>query len=141
MVDRADYGFGWWLVASCQWPMDELFGFGWLVVERKRQQGRETVRWGRREGELYGNILLFLLGNICYFNQFYDKIKTGDNGYIVKWYGIIDKVAFIMVKLDIFKKPDANALTYFENLTVKLHVFSAFNTHVKFCVNQILFTR
>ena len=47
----------------------------------------------------------------------------------------------MMVKLDIFKKPVANALTYFENLTVKLHVLSAFNTHVKFYVNQILFTR
>ena len=121
--------------------MDELFGFRWLVVERKRQQGRETERWGRREGELYGNILLFLLGNIYYFNEFYDKIKIGDNGYIIKWYGIIDKVAFIMVKLDSFKKPDANALTYFENLTVELHVFSDFNTHVKFCANRILFTR
>ena len=121
--------------------MDGLFGFGWLVVERKRQQGRETKRWGRREGELYGNILLFLLGNIYYFNKFYDKIETGDNGYIVKWYGIIDKVAFMMVKLDIFKKPDANALKYFENLTFELHVFSDFNTHVKFCANRILFTR
>ena len=64
--------------------MDELFGFRWLVVERKRQQGREAERWGRREGELYGNILLFLLGNIYYFNEFYDKIKIGDNGYIIK---------------------------------------------------------
>ena len=90
---------------------------------------------------MYGNILLFLLGNIYYFNKFYDKIETGDNGYIVKWYGIIDKVAFIMVKLDIFKKPDANALTYFENLTVKLHALFAFNTYIKFCANQILFTR
>ena len=90
---------------------------------------------------MYGNILLFLLGNIYYFNKFYDKIEIGDNGYIVKWYDIIDKVTFMMVKLDIFKKPDANALTYFENLTVKLHALSAFNTHVEFCVNQILFTR
>ena len=30
--------------------------------------------------------------------------------------------------------------TYFENLTVELHVLYALNTHVKFCVNQILFT-
>ena len=115
--------------------MSYLASGGWCL------KGRETERWGRREGELYGNILLFLLGNIYYFNKFYDKIETGDNGYIVKWYGIIDKVVFMMVKLDIFKKPVANALTYFENLTVKLHVLSAFNTHVKFCVNQILFPR
>ena len=34
---------------------------------------------------------------------------------------------------------------YFENLTVKLHVFYALNTYVKFyvkfCVNQILFAK
>ena len=89
---------------------------------------------------MYGNILLFLLGNIYYFNKFYDKIETGDNGYIVKWYDIIDKVAFMMVKLDIYKKPDANALTYFENLTVELHVFYDLNTLVKFCVNLISLT-
>ena len=46
-----------------------------------------------------------------------------------------------MVKLDIFKKPDANALKYFENFTVELYVLSDFNTHVKFCANRILFTR
>ena len=33
-----------------------------------------------------------------------------------------------------------NIITYFENLTVKLHVPYTFNTHVKFCVNQTLFT-
>ena len=33
-----------------------------------------------------------------------------------------------------------NIITYFENLTVELHVLYALNTHVKFCVNQILFT-
>ena len=31
-------------------------------------------------------------------------------------------------------------LKYFENLTIKLHVLYSLNTHVKFCVNQILFT-
>ena len=31
-------------------------------------------------------------------------------------------------------------ITYFENLTVKFHVLYTLNTHVKFCVNQILFT-
>ena len=30
--------------------------------------------------------------------------------------------------------------TYFENLIVELHILYALNTHVKFCVNWILFT-
>ena len=33
-----------------------------------------------------------------------------------------------------------NITTYFENLTVELHVLYTLNTHVKFCVNRILFT-
>ena len=33
-----------------------------------------------------------------------------------------------------------NIIIYFEYLIAKLHVFYAFNTHVKFCVNKILFT-
>ena len=28
-----------------------------------------------------------------------------------------------------------NIIIYFENLIVELHVFYAFNTHIKFCVN------
>ena len=31
-------------------------------------------------------------------------------------------------------------ITYFENLTIKLHVLYALNTYVKFCINRILFT-
>ena len=33
-----------------------------------------------------------------------------------------------------------NITTYFENLIVELHVLYVLNTHVKFCVNRILFT-
>ena len=33
-----------------------------------------------------------------------------------------------------------NIITYFENLTVELHFLYVLNTHVKFGVNQILFT-
>ena len=33
-----------------------------------------------------------------------------------------------------------NMTIYFENLTVELHVLYALNTHVKFCINHILFT-
>ena len=33
-----------------------------------------------------------------------------------------------------------NITKYFENLTIKLHIFYALNTYFKFCVNQILFT-
>ena len=32
-----------------------------------------------------------------------------------------------------------NIATYFENLTVKLHVFYVLNTHIKFHVSQMLF--
>ena len=30
--------------------------------------------------------------------------------------------------------------TFFENLTIELHVLYILNTHVKFCVNWMLFT-
>ena len=33
-----------------------------------------------------------------------------------------------------------NITTYFENLTVELHILYALNTYVNFCVNQMLFT-
>ena len=33
-----------------------------------------------------------------------------------------------------------NITTYFENLTVELHVLYALNIRVKFCVNRISFT-
>ena len=33
-----------------------------------------------------------------------------------------------------------NITTYFENLTIEFHVLYSFNTNIKFCVNQILFT-
>jgi len=33
-----------------------------------------------------------------------------------------------------------NMIIYFENVTVGLYVFYVFDTLVKFCVNQILFT-
>ena len=29
---------------------------------------------------------------------------------------------------------------YVKNITIKLHVFYVINMHVKFCINQILFT-
>ena len=38
------------------------------------------------------------------------------------------------------KKKKKNMVTCFENLTVKLHIYYIFNMHVKFCVNQILFS-
>ena len=39
--------------------------------------------------------------------------------------------------LTLFNK--INITTYFENLTAKLNILYALNTHVKFCVNWILF--
>ena len=32
-----------------------------------------------------------------------------------------------------------NMANYFKNLTIKLHVLYVLNTHIKFCVNQMLF--
>ena len=67
---------GGWLVACCRWPGDELFDFGWLVVQRKRHQGIETERWGRRERESYMVIYyIILLGNLYYCNGLYLKIS------------------------------------------------------------------
>ena len=42
------------------------------------------------------------------------------------------------VRLTLLNK--INITTYFENLIVELHVFYSLNIHIKFCVNQILFT-
>ena len=33
-----------------------------------------------------------------------------------------------------------NITIYFENLTIRFHVFYTLNIHIKLCVNQILFT-
>ena len=33
-----------------------------------------------------------------------------------------------------------NITKYFENLTIKLHIFYVLNVRIKFCVNQMLFT-
>ena len=31
-------------------------------------------------------------------------------------------------------------VVYFKNLTIELHVLNVLKTHIKFCVNQILFS-
>ena len=33
-----------------------------------------------------------------------------------------------------------NITTYFKNLTIEFYILYALNTHVKFCINRILFT-
>ena len=33
-----------------------------------------------------------------------------------------------------------NITIYFKNLTIELHIRYVLNTHVKFCVNQIIFS-
>ena len=93
-------------MAGCWWPVDELFGFRWLVVGgwwlKERDSKEEKQRDGGQERKSCKVIYyIILLGKIYYFN---DKIETGDNWCIVKWYSIIDKVAFKMVNLDIFEK-------------------------------------
>ena len=46
----------------------------------------------------------------------------------------------LVVILDYKLTQKINITAYFENLTLELHVFYVLNTHVKFCVKQILFT-
>ena len=58
-----------------------------------------------------------------------------------KWLSIGQNLAAISCSLRLqlpFKKIDIT--TYFENLTIGLHVLYVFNTYIKFCANQILFT-
>ena len=49
------------------------------------------------------------------------------------------------VKLDDWNEFQSNLdsaiciLAYFKNLTTKLHVIYVFNTHIKYCANQMLF--
>ena len=63
------------------------------------------------------------VGKVLSFKPQVSKVKTG---LITSGFTIIS--------------PKINITTQFENLTVELYAFYAFNTHVKFCVNQILFT-
>ena len=56
---------------------------------------------------------------------------------IVKWTKFSYKISCNLA-ITLFNK--VNITTYFENLTVKLHVLYSLNTNVKFCVNKILFT-
>ena len=46
----------------------------------------------------------------------------------------------LATKLVVASLNKINITAYFENLTVELHVLYALNTHVNFCVNQMLFT-
>ena len=46
----------------------------------------------------------------------------------------------ILLSLVIALLNKINITTYFENLTVELYFLYALNTHVKFCINWILFT-
>ena len=57
--------------------------------------------------------------------------------YFVKGQSLATKLVVI---LDYKLTQKINITAYFENLTVELHVLYAFNTHVNFCINRILFT-
>ena len=46
----------------------------------------------------------------------------------------------LVVILDYKLTQKINITTYFKNITIKLHIHYAFNTLIKFYVNQILFT-
>ena len=54
-----------------------------------------------------------------------------------KWQSLATKLVIIKATTSFNK---INITTYFENLTIELHVFYTVNSLVKFCVNQILFT-
>ena len=55
----------------------------------------------------------------------------------LKWQSLATK--FVVIKATTLPNK-INITSYFENLTIELHVLYAHNTHVKFCVNRILFT-
>ena len=38
-----------------------------------------------------------------------------------------------------FAKHEINITTHLKNLTIELHVLYTLNTHVNFCINQMLF--
>ena len=55
----------------------------------------------------------------------------------LKWQSLVTK--FVVIKATTLPNK-INITSYFENLTIELHVLYALNTHFKFCVNWILFT-
>ena len=77
-----------------------------------------------------------------------DDVKNcGVGQQMVKGFGFIVYIQMVKVSLQNWLQHQATTLlnkinitSYFENLTIELHVLYAFNTHVKFCVNWILFT-
>ena len=46
----------------------------------------------------------------------------------------------LVTKLVVTLLNKINITAYFENLTIELHILYTLNTHVKFCINRILFT-
>ena len=62
---------------------------------------------------------MFLLSNKFFF------LKYGQNWLYTYATTLLNKI---------------NIIIYFEKLTFELHVLYALNTHVKFCVNLMLFT-
>ena len=61
------------------------------------------------------------------------------SGFVLLFNLIIIRIKFIY-KIGCSLTQYNNITIYFENLTVGLHILYAFNTHVKFYANQILFT-
>ena len=55
----------------------------------------------------------------------------------LKWQSLATK--FVVIKATTLPNK-INITSYFENLTIELHVLYPLNTHFKFCVNWILFT-
>ena len=79
----------WWWWVSC----GRCGGDGWL---KERDSEEKIIRvMGGDERERLD--LIILLGSIFYFNGLNRKIKVRMLG-VVKWYDIIDKVTFKMVK-------------------------------------------
>ena len=67
------------------------------------------------------------------------KEMHGLLNYLIGVFLIIDRQN-LTTKLVVVLLSKMNITTYFENLTVELHILYTLNTHVKFCINQILFT-
>ena len=96
------------------WVAEKLFialkGYNLDSANKKKKKKKETERYN-----LDFNLLYFIFRiNFSYKDDYSLRLQL----YLVK----------------------KNITTYFENLTIELHVLYALNTYVKFCVNRILFT-
>ena len=73
-------------------------------------------------------LLLLILVDIFYYYYYFLRIKSKQ---IINWTNF---------GYNSHKKKKIKKTIYFENLTIKLYDLYVLNTHIKFCVNKMLFT-